>query len=150
MLGFIVNPLGQKVDGQFPAEINYTFGGDTYLCPPDPQFNTRGEQGFYYDTPLGGLAGPAIPTDAEMASVYGYTPVMAGWIPSVNADGTTTYYPGPWRVPGGWNPAGGYGPQPSLSGASGTTPPWLVLAVIAGLGLAGWWGYKEFKKPVRA
>jgi hypothetical protein len=84
-----------------------------------------------------------------MASVYGYTPVMAAWIPSTNPDGSTTYYPGPWRVPGGWNPAGGYGPQPSLSGASSTTPTWLVALVIAGLGVAGWWGYKEFKKPVR-
>jgi hypothetical protein len=145
-LGFIIAPLGQEVPGQFPSEINYAFGGNgTYLCPPDPQFNTRGEQGFYFDTALGG---PAIPTDAELATVYGYTPVQAGWVPSINADGTTTYYPGPWRVPGGWNPAGAYGPQPSLSGASSTASPWMTFVVIGVLAVAGWWGYKQFKKPV--
>lgn len=124
MLGFIVNPLGVKVPGQFPAEINYTGSGDQYLCPFDPQWNQRGEQGMYYDTPLGG---PAIPTDAELATVYGYTPVMAGWIKAKEG-----YFPGPWRPPGGWNPAGKWGPQMSLSGVgqvadvslpAGTTTP---------------------------
>ena len=144
MLGFIPVPLGQEVDGQPPSEIAMAYGGSgTYLCPPDPQFNTRGEIGYYYDTQLGG---PAIPTDAELASVYGHTPVAAGWISSPNGDGTTTYWPAPWRVPGGWNPAGGYGPQPSLSGASASASPWMALAVIAVLGIAGWWGYREFNK----
>jgi len=109
MLGFILAPLGQKVEGQYPNEINYAYGGaGTYLCPADPQFNTSGEPGFYYDTPLGG---PAIPTDAELAKNYGYTPVQAGWVNAKEG-----FFPGPWRPPGGWNPAGQYGPPMSLSG----------------------------------
>lgn len=109
MLGFIVAPLGQKVPGQYPNEINYSYGGDgVYLCPPDPQWNQNGEQGFYYDTHLGG---PAIPTDAELATVYGRTPVAAAWVTAKEG-----FFPGPWRTPGGWNPAGAWGPPVSLSG----------------------------------
>ncbi len=109
MLGFVLVPLGQKVDGQFPSDINYAIGGaGTFLCPEDPQYNQHGEAGFYPDTQLGG---PAIPTDAELSTIYGYTPVNAGW---VNAQ--EGYMPGPWRVPGGWNPAGAYGPQAGLGG----------------------------------
>jgi hypothetical protein len=124
VLGFIVAPLGQEVPGQYPNEINYTHGPGEYLCPFDPQWNQRGEQGMYYDTPLGG---PAIPTDAELATVYGYTPVMAAWVKAKEG-----YFPGPWRTPGGWNPAGKWGPPMSLSGVgqvadvtlpSGTTTP---------------------------
>ncbi len=90
-----------------------------YLCPEDPQFNQHGEQGFYFDSQLGG---PAQPTDMELAHNYGYTPVEAGWIPSTDGK----FYPGPWRVPGGWNPADQYGPQASLGGlqdVSVTLPP---------------------------
>jgi hypothetical protein len=128
MLGFIVAPLGQKVAGQYPNEINYAYGGrGSYLEPHDPQFNTSGEPGFYYDTPLGG---PAIPTDAELAQNYGYTPVQAGWINAKEG-----FFPGPWRVPGGWNPAGAWGPQPTLSGASVGLSPlgWGAIVVVAGL-----------------
>lgn len=114
MLGFILAPLGQQVPGQYPNEINYAYSGaGTYLCPDDPQYNTQGEPGLYYDTQLGG---PAIPTDAELATVYGYTPVAAGWINA--AEG---FMPGPWRTPGGWNPAGAYGPPTSLSGLRDAT-----------------------------
>lgn len=207
MLGIILNPLGQEVPGQPAADINYTGAGNDYLCPPDPQYNTGGEQGFFYDTPLGGLGDGGIPTDTELASVYGYTPVAGGWV-NGQFNNQNGYWPSPWRVPGGWNPAGAYGPQPNLSGLrdscasqcggtpmenmgcpqstgggydagcvsswmrdclnncpsanvstggsapvsslSSSTPTWLVLLVIAGLGVAGWWGYREFKKPVRA
>ncbi len=60
MLGFIPVPYGQ-IPGSYPSEIGYTVGGGTgpFLCPPDPQWNTRGEPGMYYDTPLGGLGAAA-------------------------------------------------------------------------------------------
>jgi hypothetical protein len=153
-LGFILAPLGQEVPGQYPNQIEDAIGGSgSYLCPPDPQFNQNGEAGLYYDTALGGLGDGGIPTDAELAKVYGYTPVIGGWINA--AEG---YFPAPWIPPGGWNAAGGagspYGPQVSLSGlrgaSDGSTPSWLVVAVVAVLGLAGWWAYREFQKPVRA
>jgi hypothetical protein len=149
-LGFILAPLGQEVAGQFPNEINYsgiTAGSD--LCPPDPQWNSKGEAGMYYDSPLGGLRGEGIPTDAELATVYGYMPVISGEV--VAKEG---HFPGPWIPPSNYSAAGQYGPQPSLNGlrgASGTdTPTWLVFVVIAGLGLAGWWAWREFQKPVSA
>jgi hypothetical protein len=138
MLGFILAPLGQQVPGQYPNEINYAYGGaGSFLEPPDPQFNTRGEQGFYFDTPLGG---PAIPTDAELARNYGYTPVQAGWINAKEG-----FFPGPWRPPGGWNPAGQYGPPVSLSGANGYANPTTWAIII--LGAAGaWWYFKRKRK----
>jgi hypothetical protein len=152
MLGFILAPLGQKVEGQYPNEINYAYGGTgEFLDPHDPQFNTRGEQGFYYDTPLGG---PAIPTDAELARNYGYTPVQAGWINAKEG-----FFPGPWRVPGGWNPAGQFGPPMSLNGLGIATAPngvpmffykfgmspslWAI--VVAG-SAGAWWYFKKRKK----
>lgn len=130
MLGFILAPLGQRVEGQPPSEIQYSFGGGgsapgAYLCPPDPMNNERGEQGFFTDTALGRLKGKlkgalnglrGIPTDAEMASVYGYTPVASGWVAMQQADGSIVDYPSPWVPPSAWNPAGNYGPQPSLNG----------------------------------
>jgi hypothetical protein len=152
MLGFFVVPSGQN-PGSPPSEVGYSIDGDgTWLCPFDPQYNTRGEAGMYFDTSLGGLRAPAaeyslvgaltaalqtlsparratnagrarqatrrsagmngIPTDAELASVYGYTPFTSGWIAS--KDGR--YFPANWQPPSGWDPAGEYGPQISLSG----------------------------------
>jgi hypothetical protein len=112
MLGFVVAPLGQKVDGQFPYGIQYAYGGEgNYLCPYDPQWNQNGEAGFYTDTRLGGGLAGGVPTDAELGPVYGYTPDVGGWVNA--AEG---FFPAPWRVPGGWNSAGRYGPQMSLSG----------------------------------
>ena len=128
MLGFIVAPLGQKVDGQYPNEINYAYGGaGAYLCPADPQFNTRDQIGHYYDSMLGG---PAIPTDAELAQNYGFTPVQAGWVNAKEG-----FFPGPWRPPGGWNPAGKFGPPMSLSGSTslGSLSLWTWL-FLAGAG----------------
>jgi hypothetical protein len=133
MLGFVLAPLGQEVPGQYPNEINYAYGGaGAYLEPADPQFNTRGEPGLYFDTPLGGLG--AIPTDAELAKNYGYTPVTSGWINAKEG-----FFPAPWRTPGGWNPAGKYGPPMSLSGTSilykfGMSPLLWGLAAAAGIG----------------
>jgi hypothetical protein len=136
MLGFIPAPMGQKVPGQYPNQIQYSYGGDGhYLCPPDPRFNQHGEIGMYYDTPLGG---PQIPTDAELATVYGRTPVASAWITAKEG-----YFPSPWRPPGGWNPAGAWGPQPSLGAAPmifykfGMSP--LLWGLVAGAGGLLWW-----------
>lgn len=131
----ILAPYGH-VPGAFPYEIGYAYGPagpNDYLCPKDPQWNTKGEQGFYYDTSLGhvtqkpglftriknkiaarraarasGFAG--IPTDAELASVYGFTPVMSGWIATDQG-----YVTGP-LMPNGWRAAGAFGPPTSLNG----------------------------------
>jgi hypothetical protein len=141
MLGFVVAPLGQKVAGQFPYGIQYAYGGEgNYLCPDDPQWNQRGEAGFFYDTRLGGLAG-GIPTDAELGPVYGYTPNVGGWVNA--AEG---FFPAPWRVPGGWNSAGRYGPQMSLTGAMSSSSILLPIAVIAALGYGAYRFLKRKKK----
>jgi len=97
MLGVILSP--------YPEIAQARGAQGNYLEPFDPYFNQRGERGWYYDTQLG-----AIPTDAELATNYGYTPVASGWINSTNQG----YVTGPWR--GGWDPAGAYGPPTSLSG----------------------------------
>jgi hypothetical protein len=56
MLNMILAPYG-KSEG-YPSGIQYAIGGQgCYLCPRDPQQHRRGEAGFYYDTPLGGLYG---------------------------------------------------------------------------------------------
>lgn len=131
MLGFIPAPMGQKVPGQYPNQIQYSYGGDGhYLCPHDPQFNQTGEIGMYYDTPLGG---PQIPTDAELATVYGRTPVAGAWITAREG-----YFPSPWHPPGGWNPAGAWGPQPSLHGILDVAKDWKVWALVAGAAGAFW------------
>lgn len=112
-----------------------------YLGPIDPQHNQAGEYGMYPDTMLGkikrkpGLLGwlgslgkckppcargsaggraaslAGIPTDAELAVTYGYTPVNSGWIASNQG-----YVTGPWVPPNGWRPAGAFGPPTSLNG----------------------------------
>lgn len=122
MLGLILAPYG-KIPGAYPSEISYSYGGNgTFLCPPDPQFNTRGEQGLYYDTALGGIKTwwakrkmrkmlGAIPSDFDLATVYQYTPVASAWTASKEA-----YWPGTWMPPNGWNYAGKYGPQPQARG----------------------------------
>jgi hypothetical protein len=140
MLGFILAPLGHKVPGQYPNEINYSYGGGgSLLCPPDPGQNTRGEQAFYSDTHLG-----AIPTDAELATAYQYTPVATGWIAAEQG-----YFPGPWVPPAAWNPAGAYGPPMSLSGAPmvfykfGMSP--LLWGLVAASGLGALLYYRKKK-----
>jgi hypothetical protein len=104
MLGFIVAPYHRP--GIYPAGIQYAYGGrGQYLCPQDPQHYRRGEAGLYPDTPLGG-----IPTDAELARNYQYTPVASGWVNFKEG-----YYSAPY-IPPGWNAAGAYGPPMSLGG----------------------------------
>lgn len=137
MLGIILAPYGQ-IPGAYPSAINYSYGGGgSYLCPDDPQFNTRGEPGLYYDTQLGGsslrsklavwrakrqikkqLGLRGIPTDAELATVYGYTPVASGWVAAKEG-----YFPSPWLPPNGWNPAAQFGPMRSLNGLRGVGDP---------------------------
>lgn len=103
-LGIILAPYGQ-IPGAYPSEIAYSYGGDgTFLCPDDPFFNTRGEEGHYYDTQLGGL-GHSMPTDFELAPAYGYTPMIDGWV--VSKEG---FNPGSWIPPNGYSPSGAYGP----------------------------------------
>lgn len=132
-LGVVLTPYGKNPDGTSPPfTVNYAFGPrpGQYLAPHDPQFNTRGTPGMYYDTPLGApslkswwhkrklkraLRGLGdIPTDAELATVYGYTPVQSGWINTVGQG----YVTGPWVPPDGQN-YGGYAPPVALHGLRG-------------------------------
>lgn len=187
-LGIILAPYG-KIPGAYPSAINYSYGGDgQYLCPEDPQFNERDQQGMYFDTMLGGgmgkarfvsrrvrgadgrvytqrvgidgtqhsLAGlswwqrhklrqyyknltvqanadrvsspflGAIPTDAELSTVYQYTPVTSGWVAAKEA-----FFPSPWLPPNGWNQAGAYGPQPQLRGVGETSPDDVIASLNA-------------------
>jgi len=122
MLNFVVAPYGQ-IPGAYPSPIAFSYGGDnrTQLCPQDPQHYATGEKGMYYDTPLG-----AIPTDAELSHVYGYTPVTSGWVNAKEG-----YFPAPWNPPDGWNAAGAYGPQMSLNGLGDVTAEALIAATNA-------------------
>lgn len=130
-LGVVLAPYGQNPDGTSPP-YGVSYSGvnrhQTY-GPHDPQFNTRATPGMYYDTPLGkpkrmgwikrlklnhqrrlmGLGD--IPTDAELAHNYGYTPVQSGWIATVDH----RYVTGPWVPPNGQDYSGN--PPPiALSG----------------------------------
>lgn len=124
-LGVILTPYGANGPGWY-SETGSAYGGrGTYLPQPGPNplvdyfHNTRGEVGFYYDTQLG-----AIPTDAELATVYQcYTPVASGWINTKEG-----YVTPPWRF--GWDPAGAYGPPTSLSGLRGEASATDVLAAM--------------------
>jgi len=67
-LGIILTPYG-KIPGAYPSAINYSYGGrGQFLCPTDPHFHTRGEDGFYYDTPLGGFLGETVPFKVRLAT----------------------------------------------------------------------------------
>lgn len=132
-LGVVLAPYGQNPNGTSPPyTVNYAFGPrpNQYLCPTDPQYNTRGVPGMYYDTPLGrpslkgwwqrfkarrALRGLGdIPTDAELATVRGYTPVVSGWINTVGQG----YVTGPWIPPDGQDYSG-YPPPIALKGLRG-------------------------------
>lgn len=138
-LGIVLAPYGH-IPGAFPSAINYSTGGNgTFLCPDDPQFNQKGESGFFFDTQLGAIVKPnwftrqrykramkklglgQIPTDAELATVRGYTPVESGWVATADP---TAYRPGPWVPPSG-APPGGYPMPVSLGDATinPVTPP---------------------------
>jgi hypothetical protein len=96
-----------------PYEIVYV-GQDTrcYQGQYDRQYQTRGEPGFYFDSPLG-----AIPTDAELSRYYGYTPVMSTWTPFKQPSGKTLFWSNPWIPPNGYwtNPQAA--PPASLEGS---------------------------------
>lgn len=139
-LGVVLTPYGKNPDGTSPPfAVNYAGANkQAFLCPPDPQFVTRGEAGMYYDTPLGGIGDKLkskiarwklnhtrklmglgdIPTDAELARVRGYTPVASGWINSKTSNGGTVYVTGPWLPPNGYDYSGTPAPV-ALSGLRG-------------------------------
>ena len=48
----ILTPYG-KIPGAWPSGITQSRNGNGAFVNDDPQFNTRGEAGYYYDTPLG-------------------------------------------------------------------------------------------------
>lgn len=123
-LGVVLAPYGQ-VPNAWPYGITQSRGGNGTFVQPndDPYWNMRGEAGFFHDTALGkpklfermrrrlGLG--AIPTDAELSLVMGYTPVASNWI--TTKEGFITP---PWLPPNGW-PQGGYSPPVALSGFRG-------------------------------
>jgi len=129
--GITPTPYGQ-VPGAYPSGILLSVGGrGTFMQPNyDQQFNTRGEPGYYTDTPLGApkvgwlakLRGkfmvralgavPSIPTDAELSSRYQFTPVHGGWVST--DDGYAI--PSPWLPPNGYRADGIQQPVSRLSG----------------------------------
>lgn len=138
-LGIVLTPYGQ-IPGQWPSGIAYGYGNDgTYQQPYDAQYYTRGEAGYYHDTPLGkppslfarmrakmhrrGLSG-SIPTDADLAPIYGYQPFIAGNI--ANSSGPA--YVGPWVPPNGWQQGMAFGPNRGFSGFGDASPTVVVQA----------------------
>lgn len=104
-LGLILTPYGQ-LPGAYPSEIARTTHGGQPLCPFDPQYNTRGTAGLYYDTQLGrprlpvaGMQLADIPNDFEIAKVRGVLTPNAGWV-----DTYAGPYNQPWVPPNGWSP----------------------------------------------
>lgn len=108
-LGVVLTPYGH-IPGSFPTGITSSYKGATTWAPPfDPQWNERGEAGYYYDTQLGsprrlnGLG--QVPNDFELARRYGYLPVNSGWVV-----GDKGYQAGGWLPPDG-----GYPGQPAAT-----------------------------------
>lgn len=148
-LGIVLTPYGHT-PGFPPAAITRsTKGATSWAQPFDPQFYTRGEAGYYYDTPLGaprrkrtlrerlGLGKP-VPTDFELARKWGYLPTHTGWVTTAQGDQS-----GGWRPPYGhypgqpqalWNPVHRGGLGDALPPVAQTSPPATaddVLAVMA-------------------
>lgn len=130
-LGVVLTPYGHT-PGYPPYGISTTRAGATQWREPfDPQWYSRGETGYYYDTQLGaskrswwsrakakmGLGN--FPTDFEMARMRGYLPVESGWV--TTAQGYQS---------GGWSPP--HGRYPGFPAA--LNPP---LAPLNGLGALG-------------
>lgn len=124
-LGLILAPYGDISPLPY-SEIADVENNVHYQCAPyDPQYNQRGEPGYYYDTPLGngfakhgvvgqGLAGSglgALPTDLQLSRIYGYTPLVNGWVPGkyINAPGAT-WTQAPWTPPDGGGAYATWGP----------------------------------------
>lgn len=113
-LGIILTPYGQ-IPGAYPSEISRTTHGGPYLCPPDKQYNQRGEQGLYYDTPLGAPRLPLgrtlgdIPNDFELAKVRGILTPNHGWV--MTQQGPYNEF---WVPPNGWQPTAARGGKINL------------------------------------
>jgi hypothetical protein len=106
-LGLVLSPYGD-ISPQMYSEISATYQNYRNHCGPfDPQFNTQGEAGYYYDTPLGGNG----PTDFQVARAIGYTPVVNSWVPFQQE----TWTMAPWVPPNGGGAYGTIGP--ALRGA---------------------------------
>lgn len=151
--GIVLSPYGKVGGGYPPAAIDYTYKGATswygsiaanerpfntpgvYDPRLDPQHSRRGEEGYYYDTPLGngrpswwsrlkakfaGRSLGAIPTDFELATRYQYLPVYSGWVKTQQG-----YATGPWLPPHG-NPSWAGYPTPvaPLVGYAQATQPY--------------------------
>ena len=131
-LGIILAPYGQ-IPGAYPSEIARTTHGGQMLCPLDPQYNTRGETGFYYDTQLGGARSHVpigrtladIPNDFEISRTRGILTPNAGWIATQAGP-----YNQPWVPPNGWTPTGATGVKIGFGDAAPLDP---VTAVVDAL-----------------
>lgn len=111
-LGLVLKPYGD-ISSLMYSETSSVMEPFTYCGPFDPQYSTRGEAGYYYDTPLGGL-GTSVPTDLQLSRVYGYTPVVHGWTPFKNV----TWQNGTWTPPNGRGGDAYGGIGPALKGAA--------------------------------
>lgn len=112
-LGLVLAPEGDISPAPY-SEVGAVMQNWRTRCGPnDPQFNTRGEAGHYYDTPLGGVG----PSDLQLSRIYGYTPVVNSWVPFKRMTWTIA----PWVPPtgdAGWGyPTIG----PALRGLAGAT-----------------------------
>lgn len=63
------------------------------------------------DMPVASDGPPIIPTDTQLATQYGYTPVMSQWVPFTQGP-----WPAPWVPPGGPRPLAG--PQAHVLGVT--------------------------------
>jgi len=107
-LGLVLSPWGNLPNGGSPWEVEMLYPVPEPLKPYDAMYNTRGEAGFYHDSPMGGAGLGYIPTNIQVSS-------QACYVPFQNAPITTAevFWPTSWVPPNGWSPAGGYGPQPT-------------------------------------
>lgn len=138
-LGMIPVPYGY-MPGTPSGEVVGVYGDAYGRRGCDPQHYEHGEEGHYYDTQLG----RAMPTDAQLATDWNFTPVNSQWVP----DAGGRMWPLPWMPPNGWDVnAGRSGPQPSPPLGNGDTADsrnfWLgvasvgVSAILAGVGVIG-------------
>jgi len=98
----ILSPYGKLPGGAYPSESGGSIGpGESYLCPDDPQYNSSGEAGHYYDSPLGAtvdaygrvIAQGPVPSDFDHARAYQYTPSVRGWVATPQGFVQGGYYP---------------------------------------------------------
>jgi hypothetical protein len=114
-LGLIPVPYG-VIPGQPASEVVASYMDADNRMGCDPQHYENGEEGYYYDSPLGS----AIPTDAELSKNWNHLPLNSGWVTDVNG----RMWPVPWMPPNGWNVdagASGAQPTPPLPGLGAVT-----------------------------